>query len=174
MLSVVPVSLLQCKSTNTGLAAIQLAARFCHGYQFARLLNSWPNPLAVTLITILSNASLGFLFTECAKCVPGGNKGLTCCGPGGSWRGKCGSSSNEIFDYTWEQGYQVCVEKTSIPPASSATLTASTGTSGTVFTITIAFTLVLTQPILRFRSNLSCCIIAFCRHNKCSKSFFSR
>ena len=47
------------------------------------------------------------LFSACPKCVPS-KDGLTCCGIGGSWRGKCGLPSDSRFEYTWKEGVRAC------------------------------------------------------------------
>ena len=47
---------------------------------------------------------------ECPNCVAG-QSGLTCCGKGGSWDGKCGPPGDDNFDYTWGEGLKACVTK---------------------------------------------------------------
>ena len=48
------------------------------------------------------------LFSECPRCVES-RDGLTCCGKGGSWRGKCGPVGDMRFEHTWLDGLAACV-----------------------------------------------------------------
>ena len=33
---------------------------------------------------------------------------VSCCGPGGTWHGKCGPVGNPNYEYTWGQGIKIC------------------------------------------------------------------
>ena len=64
-------------------------------------------------------------FSECAKCVE--SKGtLTCCGKGGSWKGKCGPVGNPDFKHTWDEGVKAC-ETTAAPDPTMTKPTAPAG-----------------------------------------------
>ena len=74
-----------------------------------------------------------FGFSECAKC--GTSKdGITCCGKGGAWRGKCGPLNDPKVKHTWREGFQSCgitTTATAQPTASKPTLTTPASSTGT-------------------------------------------
>ena len=47
---------------------------------------------------------------ECPKCV-NSDEGLSCCGSGGSWEGKCGPDVDK-FEHSWSEGLRSCIAKT--------------------------------------------------------------
>ena len=51
-----------------------------------------------------------FHLSACPKCVLG-KDGLTCCGKGGSWHGKCGRGNDPKSAHTWKEGLEVCSPK---------------------------------------------------------------
>ena len=54
------------------------------------------------------------LLSECPKCGVN-DSGPTCCGKGGSWKGKCGPPGDEDYEHTWDEGIEICTIKTSDP-----------------------------------------------------------
>ena len=54
----------------------------------------------------------------CSRCVPS-PRGLTCCGEGGSWHGKCGDTGDSRYGFTWDEGLEVCGSKTRAPKTST-------------------------------------------------------
>ena len=44
----------------------------------------------------------------CGRCGYDSKGQLTCCGKGGSWRGKCGPPGNAKFEHTWNDGFEAC------------------------------------------------------------------
>ena len=48
---------------------------------------------------------------ECPKCTDDGVGGLTCCGEGAAWEGKCGSAGDSSFEFSWGDGWKACGTK---------------------------------------------------------------
>ena len=58
--------------------------------------------------------------SPCPKC-GSNNKGVrSCCGKGGSWRGKCGQAGSGK-QYTWDEGRIVCGTKDAVTTATTTT-----------------------------------------------------
>ena len=68
-------------------------------------------------------------FSECAKCVE--SKGtLTCCGKGGSWRGKCGPVGDPNSEHSWAEGLRVCAPPTTATASEATTSKATSSPPG--------------------------------------------
>ena len=80
-----------------------------------RLLRAW---IALFFTHLTSPTSS--MCAECPKCAVSWN-GVTCCGIGASWEGRCGRLGDSKYEYTWSDGLKACEGKEITEPTTTTT-----------------------------------------------------